>query len=110
MQLIVLSLSLRRLDESTSLQRMTRNFEICSAEKQSLQLLVNHLQLQTSALQTQNRELAATADELKFELADLEERQQLQQVVLLFFLYVPVVLTIYCCFCFTVKARRYYEF
>ena len=72
--------SFRRLDESTSLQRMTRSFEICSAEKQSLQLLVNHLQLQTSALQNQNRELVTMADELKFELADLEERQQLQQV------------------------------
>lgn len=70
----------RIIEDAASYKRVVRNFELCSAEKQSLQLLVNHLQLQTSALQSKNRELVSVADQLRIDVAELEERDSIQQV------------------------------
>lgn len=73
-------LDLSSEESPAAFRRLVRTHQLCAAEKQSLQLMVNHLQLQTSALQSKNRQLASAADQLSVEMAETEERCMLQQV------------------------------
>lgn len=61
-------------------QRLVRSYQNTCAEKESSQLFVNHLKMQTSVLQQQNRKLSSSVDELKIELSESAERELILQV------------------------------
>jgi chromosome segregation ATPase len=54
--------------------------QLSCAEREGLQLQVNHLQMQVTSLHMQNRKLSSKVNELSLELSEAAERELLQKV------------------------------
>jgi hypothetical protein len=64
-----------------SYKRLVQAHQLCCAEREGLQLQVNHLQLQVASLQMQNRRLNSKVNEMNLELSEAAERELLQKVM-----------------------------